>query len=107
MRILIITVICLALASPASAGLYKWTDTDGKVHYTNDPSQIPLDQRNKKDMKKLSSTPREDAKPSTPAAPKPQPARKKIKALKQQGTGLDTNRVKQLQRLMQKKHYTH
>ncbi len=102
MRILIITVICLALAVPASAGLYKWTDTDGKVHFTNDPSQIPLDHRNKKDMKKLTSSPREDAKPSTPAAPKFQPDRKKIKALKKQGTGLDTNRVHQLRKLMQK-----
>ncbi len=105
MRILIITVICLALAVPASAGLYKWTDTDGKVHFTNDPSQIPLDQRNKKDMKKLSSSPREDAKPSTPAAPKP--ARKKIKALKSSNTGVDKNRIKDLRRLLQKHHYTH
>ncbi len=107
MRILIITVICLALAVPASAGLYKWTDTDGKIHFTNDPSQIPLDQRNKKDMKKLSSSPREDAKPSTPGAPKPQPARKKIKPLKSGNTGLDENRIKDLRRLIQKRHYTH
>ena len=107
MRILIITVICLALALavPASAGLYKWTDTDGKVHFTNDPSQIPLDQRNKKDMKKLSSSPREDAKPSTPAPTKP--ARKKIKPLKSGNTGLDENRIKDLRRLIQKRHYTH
>ena len=102
MRILIITVICLALAVPASAGLYKWTDTDGKVHFTNDPSQIPLDQRNKKDMKKLSSSPREDAKPSTPAPRKPPSDRKKIKALKQEGSGLETKRVHQLRKLMQK-----
>ena len=104
MRILIITVICLALAVPASAGLYKWTDTDGKVHFTNDPSQIPLDQRNKKDMKKLSSSPREDSKPAAPAPAKPPPVRKKIKALKTEGSGsgIDTDRVHQLRKLMQK-----
>jgi len=104
MRILIITLFCLALAAPAAAGLYKWTDENGKVHFTNDPSQIPLDHRNKKDMKKMSSTPREGVKPSTPATQKPPPARKKIKALKQEGSGsgLDTKRVHQLRKLMQK-----
>ena len=102
MRILIITVICLMLAVPASAGLYKWTDKNGKVHFTNDPSQIPLDQRNKKDMKKLTSSPREDSKPAAPATQKPPPVRKKIKALKKQGTELDTDRVHQLRKLMQK-----
>ena len=104
MRILIITLICLALALPATAGLYKWTDKNGKIHFTNDPSQIPLDQRNKKDMKKLTSSPREDSKPAAPATQKPPPARKKIKALKQEGSGsgVDTNEVRRLRRLMQK-----
>ena len=104
MRILIITLICLALAVPATAGMYKWTDKNGKVHFTNDPSQIPLDQRNKKDMKKLTSSPRTGVKPVAPATQKPPTARKKIKALKKDGSGsgLDTNEVRRLRRLMQK-----
>lgn len=101
MRIVIIIGMCLALALPAYAGLYKWTDKNGKIHFTNDPSQIPLDQRNRKDMKKLTSD-RKVAPNISNTAPKPKPDRNKIKALKKQGTGLDTNEVKRLRRLMQK-----
>lgn len=101
MRIVIIIWVCLALAMPAFAGLYKWTDENGKIHFTNDPSQIPLDHRNKKDMKKLTSD-RKEALNTPNTAPKPKQVRKKIKALKKQGTGLDTNEVKRLRRLMQK-----
>lgn len=53
MRILVITVFCLALAAPVSAGMYKWTDEKGKIHFTDNPSRIPADSRNKKSMKKM------------------------------------------------------
>ena len=105
MRFVITLGICLMLAVPSYAGLYKWTDENGKVHFTNDPSQIPLDQRNKRDMKRLSSG-NKGGKPSTPApttaAPKPDPARKKIKALKNEASDVDVKEVRRLRRLMQK-----
>jgi hypothetical protein len=34
-------LVALALASPAAAELYQWTDGDGVRHYTSDPSTIP------------------------------------------------------------------
>ena len=106
MRILIITLICLALAAPASAGLYKWTDTDGKIHFTGDPSQIPLDQRNKKNMKKLHSRKGDNNQlPASRPAPKHPGAKKEGSESKD--TGIDQKKVKDLQRLIQKRHYTH
>ena len=55
MRVFLITVICLALASPAFAGLYKWTDKEGKIHFSDNLNKVPLDQRNKKHIKKNES----------------------------------------------------
>ena len=108
MRILIITVICLALAAPAIAGLYQWKDENGKIHFTDDPSQIPPDLRNKNDMKKLQAVEVGKNNPSSaPAAP----ARKHLGAKKEGstsgGTGVDKQRVNDLLRLNQKKHYGH
>lgn len=38
MKILLPLIIALA-AAPASAQLYKWTDADGKVHYSDRPQE--------------------------------------------------------------------
>ncbi len=35
----------LALATPAVADLYQWTDTNGVVYYTTDPDRIPAEYR--------------------------------------------------------------
>ncbi len=108
MRIFIITVICLALAAPAAAGLYKWKDENGKTHFTDDPSQIPLDSRNKKNMKKMQSSESKGGKNNHPPA---HPARKHLGAKKagtpSRDTGIDKQKVKDLQRLIQKGHYNH
>lgn len=32
-----LTAALLALTLPATAGMYKWTDADGQVHYTQSP----------------------------------------------------------------------
>ncbi|MCG3203006.1 MAG: hypothetical protein NFCOHLIN_02909 [Gammaproteobacteria bacterium] len=32
-----LTAALLALTLPAAAGMYKWTDADGQVHYTQSP----------------------------------------------------------------------
>jgi len=47
---LIAAAVCLAAALPATGGqLYKWTDADGKVHYSD--RQPPLDARTQETMK--------------------------------------------------------
>ena len=107
MRIVLITLICLGLAVPASAGLYKWKDENGKIHFTDDPSRIPLDQRNKKDMKKLRSS--KGGKNQLPTAPPPasRPAVAKQEGPSSKGSGIDQNRLNEMKRLIQKKNYNH
>lgn len=105
MRIFIITVICLALASPAFAGLYKWTDENGKMHFSDSLKDVPLDQRNKKHIKKMKSTPRGEG--NLPAAAhKPAPARKHLGAKKggsnSPNGGVDKKKLNHLLRLNQK-----
>jgi hypothetical protein len=109
MRIFIITVICLALASPAFAGLYKWVDKEGKIHFSDSLKDVPLDQRNKKHITKMKSS-RGGGKSNLPSAA-PAPARKHLGAKKagspSKNTGVDKQRVNDLLRLNQKKHYGH
>lgn len=38
-------VLLLALATPAAADLWRWTDASGAEHYTDDPSGVPADRR--------------------------------------------------------------
>ena len=40
-------------AQPVFAGLYKWTDDTGSVHFTDDKSKIPKKYRTKTKLKKL------------------------------------------------------
>jgi hypothetical protein len=109
MRIFIITVICLAVASPAFAGMYKWTDKNGKMHFSESLKDVPLDQRNKKHITKMKSS-RARSKSNLPSAA-PAPARKhlggKKKLSKSQDGGVNKQRVNDLLRLNQKKHYGH
>ena len=104
MRIFIITVICLALASPAFAGLYKWTDKNGKIHFSDSLKDVPLDQRNKKHITKMKSS-RVGGKSNLPSAA-PAPALKhlggKKKVSKSQDTGIDKQKLNHLLRLNQK-----
>ncbi len=106
MRFFVISLVCLALAAPASAGMYKWTDKNGKIHFTDSLSQVPADQRNKKYIRKMEST-EVDSK-STPASSAP---RKHLGAKHSgghsQATGIDKQRVNDLLRLNQKHHYNH
>lgn len=43
------------IAQPASAGLYKWVDDQGKVHYTDDKGKIPKKYRTDTKMKRVRS----------------------------------------------------
>ncbi len=36
-RHLVLSVLCLALAAPASAQIYRWVDSKGKVHFSDSP----------------------------------------------------------------------
>ena len=69
MRILLLTAMIL-FATSASAGLYKWVDSDGNVHYSQKP---PRDTQYKR-LKAPPPAP-EDAKSpyQTPVAPKEKP----------------------------------
>ena len=40
-RAVVLVVLVLGVASPASAALYRWTDAEGAVHYTADLESIP------------------------------------------------------------------
>lgn len=108
MRVSIITVICLALAlaAPAFARMYKWTDKDGKIHFSDNLNRVPLDQRNKKYIKKMKSSKgagKSSIQTTRPPAP---PARKHLGKTKEgsgsKDTGIDHQRVKDLKRLIQK-----
>lgn len=39
--VVLVMLLLLAAAWPASAALYRWTDAEGAVHYTADPESIP------------------------------------------------------------------
>ena len=51
--LLAITITVLWSAQLAYAGLFKWTDDTGKMHYTDDKGKIPLKYRTKTKIKKL------------------------------------------------------
>jgi hypothetical protein len=40
-RSLLVAMVVLGVASPVTAQVYTWTDENGVVHYTADPSTIP------------------------------------------------------------------
>ena len=107
MRIFIITVVCLALAVPAFAGMYKWTDKNGKIHFTDSLNKVPVDQRTKKHIRKMEFSERDSiSRPAvSSAAPKHLGTHKE--GGHSQGTGIDKQRVNDLLRLNQKKHYDH
>jgi predicted aspartyl protease len=41
MRVALAVLLVLAMATPAAAGLFRWTAPDGAVHYTSDLESIP------------------------------------------------------------------
>ena len=48
-----IAIFTIWFAQPVYAGLYKWTDDTGRVHYTDDEGKIPIKYRTKNRLKKL------------------------------------------------------
>lgn len=53
--------LALALGAPASAEIYQWTDAEGRIHFTQDLSQVPPKLRNAAEASARKETP--------PAAP--------------------------------------
>lgn len=39
--LLLVAALTVAIASPAAAALYRWIDTDGVIHYTDERDSIP------------------------------------------------------------------
>ncbi len=60
---------CVLNQSSAWAGVYKWTDENGRTHYTDDRSQIPVQFRDKNSMKGLKGL--VEPKPVVPEVPSP------------------------------------
>jgi predicted aspartyl protease len=60
----VVVVALLALAAPVAAQVYRWTDDDGVMHLTTDPSRIPAKHRDRVEV--LDASPR-----AAPAEPPP------------------------------------
>lgn len=50
-----LAIAVIFIAQSTYAGLYKWTDDEGKVHFTDDKNNIPKKYRTKSQLKKLRS----------------------------------------------------
>lgn len=81
--------LCLALALgfPATAEIYRWTDASGRVHFTQELSEVPREQRPDAVRRTLQEEPNgvstyssPPATPSSPAAPSPAPRPKPASA---------------------------
>ena len=60
-----VMVAVILVAQPAFAGLYKWVDDQGKVHFTDDKAKIPKKYRTDTQMKRLHSIASPKETPST------------------------------------------
>lgn len=67
-RLFLLTVT-LALAATASAEIYKWTDNQGNVHYSDKPPATPAEVL---DIKSQRTDPERIAKLNAPPEPNPQ-----------------------------------
>ena len=110
MRIFMITIVCLALAAPAFAGMYKWTDKNGKIHFTDSLNKVPVDQRTKRHIRKMKTSAdysggESNLPTASPASSSHMGANKEDSSGK--SGGVDKQRVNDLLRLNQKKHYDH
>ena len=110
MRIFMITIVCLCLAAPAFAGMYKWTDKEGKIHFTDSLNKVPVDQRTKRHIRKMETT--TDYNGGASNLPTASSGSSNHVGANKEGSsgksgGVDKQRVNDLLRLNQKKHYDH
>lgn len=84
---LILSLLLLGgLAAPAAAQIYKYTDSNGVVRYTNDPTQVPKDQLS---QAKKNAIPEIKSKPSKKPAPQPVSAKPPEKKAGPEGPKID------------------
>lgn len=75
---LIFAVIFFAPQLSVSADIYKWTDDEGVVHVTDDPTNIPDKYWEQEKVKKEEVKPAPETKPAQPVKPSPAPKTEKI-----------------------------
>lgn len=66
-RLVLVAAAALA-AAPAAAEIFRWTDADGRVHFTEDLSRVPPEQRGAARARAAESTPNRVQTFSAPAA---------------------------------------
>jgi hypothetical protein len=86
---LIFCLLLIGVSLPVDAGIYKWTDENGKVHYTQRPppkngqsKTINSDTFNSVDMVKAPAIPRRTVKTSTQVIKQEKSESKKSKSKK-------------------------
>ena len=92
-RTLLVTIVLIALASPASAQMYKWTDEKGTVHFTDDPSNIPEKYRPDTETRK---GPTEPPSPGTKERQTPSPPQPVTKIPESKGFEIALSRRNQI-----------
>jgi len=70
-RIALATLLAAALPAAASAEIYRWTDAEGREHFTQDLSKVPGHARAEAERSARSETPRSSAPPAAAAYPAP------------------------------------
>jgi clan AA aspartic protease (TIGR02281 family) len=92
-RALLVTIVLVALASPASAQMYKWVDEKGTVHFTDDPSNIPEKYRPDTETRKA---PTEPPIPGTQEKQTPSPSQPVTKISESKGFEIALSRRNQI-----------
>ena len=63
--VILLSCLCLPLAASAASAVYKWTDAQGNVHFSDRPDESPASKRIEVDVVPRSA----DAPPPPPARP--------------------------------------
>ena len=75
--ILIIAFVLILLPFSASAEIYKWTDDEGVIHVTDDPTKVPDKYWEQEKVKKEEVKSAPETKPAQPVQPPPGPETEK------------------------------
>jgi hypothetical protein len=84
MRSFLLLIGILFIIAAAHAATYEWVDSQGVIHFTDDPDKIPFKYRNK--ARQLDLTPAPGEKELPPAQPPRQPAVESVPAADNAGS---------------------